>query len=204
MRILVADDHPIFVEALIGLLERDGVAAAWERAATFAEVISRLQVDAVCSLVIMDLDMPGVELRDSAIRLRELVGEVPLAIISGESDPAAVLRVQESGFNAFLPKSLETKLLCSAIRLVIAGGSYFPRVEKEVSDAHERRSSEFSVREMAIIRAVADGHSNKQIARDLGLQEVTIKMNLTRILDRTKLKNRTQLATFALKEGLVR
>jgi len=57
---------------------------------------------------------------------------------------------------------------------------------------------------MAIIRFVADGRSNKQIARELGLQEVTIKMNLTRILDRTKLKNRTQLATFALKEGLVR
>lgn len=204
MRILVADDHPIFVEALIGLLERDGVAAAWERATTFDEMILRLQADAACSLVIMDLDMPGVELHESAARLRKLVGQAPLAIVSGESDPSAVLRVQESGFNAFLPKSLDTKLLCSAIRLVIAGGSYFPRVEKGVSDAYEKRASEFSVREMAIIRAVAGGHSNKQIARDLGLQEVTIKMNLTRILDRTKLKNRTQLATYALKEGLVR
>lgn len=204
MRILVADDHPIFVEALIGLLERDGVAAAWERATTFDEMILRLEADAACSLVIMDLDMPGVELHESAARLRKLVGQAPLAIVSGESDPSAVLRVQESGFNAFLPKSLDTKLLCSAIRLVIAGGSYFPRVEKDVSDAYEKRASEFSVREMAIIRAVAGGHSNKQIARDLGLQEVTIKMNLTRILDRTKLKNRTQLATYALKEGLVR
>lgn len=204
MRILVADDHPIFVEALIGLLERDGVAAAWERATTFDEMILRLEADAACSLVIMDLDMPGVELHESAARLRKLVGQAPLAIVSGESDPSAVLRVQESGFNAFLPKSFDTKLLCSAIRLVIAGGSYFPRVEKDVSDAYEKRASEFSVREMAIIRAVAGGHSNKQIARDLGLQEVTIKMNLTRILDRTKLKNRTQLATYALKEGLVR
>jgi two-component system nitrate/nitrite response regulator NarL len=204
MRILIADDHPIFVEALIGLLERDGVVASWQRAASFGEMLSHLQGDPNCALVLMDLDMPGVELRDAAVRLRALVGEAPLAIISGESDPNAVLLVQEAGFNAFLPKSLETRLLCSAIRLVIAGGSYFPRVEKGISEAHDRRTAEFSEREMAIIRSVADGRSNKQIARELGLQEVTIKMNLTRILDRTKLKNRTQLATFALKEGLVR
>lgn len=204
MRILIADDHPIFVEALIGLLERDGVVASWQRAASFGEMLVHLQGDADCALVLMDLDMPGVELRDAAVRLRELVGEAPLAIISGESDPNTVLLVQEAGFNAFLPKSLETRLLCSAIRLVVAGGSYFPRVEKGVSEAHERRAAGFSDREMAIIRSVADGRSNKQIARELGLQEVTIKMNLTRILDRTKLKNRTQLATFALKEGLVR
>lgn len=204
MRILIADDHPIFVEALIGLLERDGVVASWQRAASFGEMLVQLQGDVDCALVLMDLDMPGVELRDAAVRLRALVGEAPLAIISGESDPNTVLLVQEAGFNAFLPKSLETRLLCSAIRLVVAGGSYFPRVEKGVSEAHERRSAGFSEREMAIIRSVADGRSNKQIARELGLQEVTIKMNLTRILDRTKLKNRTQLATFALKEGLVR
>ncbi len=204
MRILIADDHPIFVEALIGLLERDGVVASWQRAASFDEMLVHLQGDVDCALVLMDLDMPGVELRDAAVRLRALVGEGPLAIISGESDPNTVLLVQEAGFNAFLPKSLETRLLCSAIRLVIAGGSYFPRVEKGVSEAHERRAAGFSEREMAIIRSVTDGRSNKQIARELGLQEVTIKMNLTRILDRTKLKNRTQLATFALKEGLVR
>jgi two-component system nitrate/nitrite response regulator NarL len=204
MRILIADDHPIFVEALIGLLERDGVVASWQRAASFGEMVLHLQQEPDCALVLMDLDMPGVELRDAAVRLRALVGEAPLAVISGESDPNAVLLVQEAGFNAFLPKSLETRLLCSAIRLVVAGGSYFPRVEKGVCEAHERRAAGFSEREMAIIRFVADGRSNKQIARELGLQEVTIKMNLTRILDRTKLKNRTQLATFALKEGLVR
>lgn len=204
MRVLIADDHPIFVEALIGLLERDGMLASWQRAASFGEMLLHLQRETDCALVLMDLDMPGVELRDAAARLRALVGEVPLAVISGESDSNTVLLVQEAGFNAFLPKSLETRLLCSAIRLVVAGGSYFPRIEKGVSEARERRAAEFSEREMAIIRSVADGRSNKQIARELGLQEVTIKMNLTRILDRTKLKNRTQLATFALKEGLVR
>ena len=56
MRILIADDHPIFVEALIGLLERDGIVASWQRAASFGEMLVQLQGDVDCALVLMDLD----------------------------------------------------------------------------------------------------------------------------------------------------
>ena len=120
-RVLIADDHPLFRgalrEAVNGLFDRVEVAEA----GSFEQVVERLESGAELDLILLDLQMPGVRGFSGLMYLRAQYPSLPVAIVSGNDDPAVIGRCMEFGAAGFLPKTLGAEALRSAIARVLAG-----------------------------------------------------------------------------------
>ncbi len=199
MRILVLDDHPLFAEALgeflrVGRPEIEIVAAG-----SIAEGQAALARIGSVQLIVADLNMPGMAGGAGIAILRAAEPVAPIAVVSGEAAHPAAVRMRALGAAGFVSKTLRPALLRAAILLIAEGGTYFP----EPSDASDPDADmPFTARERAILKAIADGQANKQIAAALQVKEVTVKAHVTRILAKTGLRNRVQLALYALKNDL--
>lgn len=200
MRILVLDDHPLFAEALgeflrVGRPEIDIVAAG-----SIAEGQAALARAGSVALVVADLNMPGMDGGAGIAILRAAAPNAPIAVVSGEAAHPAAARVREFGASGFVPKTLRAPLLRAAILLIAEGGTYFPELPTD-ADAPSR-AAQFTARERTILKAIADGQPNKQIAAALAVEEVSVKAHVTRLLAKTGLRNRVQLALYAVRNDL--
>jgi len=198
MRILVLDDHPLFADALGDFLRVGRPDIEIVCAASIDEGRTALVERGPVGLVLADLNMPGMNGGDGIAALRAAAPTAPIAIVSGEPAREAAAHVKRLGAAGFVAKTLRPALLRAAIMLIAEGGTYFPDEAPNKSPAH----LPFTARERTILQAIAVGQSNKRIAADLDLQEVTVKANVTRILAKTGLRNRVQLALYAVKNGL--
>lgn len=222
MKILVADDHPLFRDAL-----ELSIRQAWAD----AEVISLGSLDGLSAerfdLIVLDWRMPGAG-ADPFTRLRRAGVEGPVAVVTGAEDLETAIEVLRSGADAFLPKTTPRRILAQALRLVAEGGSFVPRdialgllgqagpvVEcdgagDEMADAGEADgdadfgvSSPLTEREEQVLSMLATGATNKEIGRQLSLQEVTVKLHTRRILRKLGARNRTDAVRRAQEAGLL-
>lgn len=163
-------------------------------------------------ILILDWDMPGMNGLASVGDIRRRFPSVPMVILSGHINTIEIREALSSGVQGFVPKSMSGKAIVSAISVVLNGGTYMPtRSEQSTGSGAIRRQSgtagnllsKLTAREKEILRYLASGMTNKEIARQLGLQEVTIKMHTSRIFDKLKVRNRVQAVSLALAEGLV-
>jgi two-component system nitrate/nitrite response regulator NarL len=199
MKVLVADEHPLIAEAFESLLKRQfpsanvSIAESLPRA---REAVSREPVD----LLLIDMLCGGPN--DFAL-LPQLVNETaPGRVLafgrcSGRAD---VRKVQAAGAHGFVAASSRPELICAAIGLVVAGGSYFQ--EPSASELpHDEDASLYverlSARQREVLVELVAGKSNKAIARALGISVPTVKLHVQSILRLTGARNRTQLAVLA-------
>lgn len=221
MKILVADDHPLFRDAL-----ELSVRQAW----TEAEVVSIGSLEELqpgCyDLIVLDWRMPGTEDTDPLTRLRRAGVEGPVAVVTGSEDPETALEALRCGAEAFLPKTTPRRVLAQALRLVAEGGSFIPRevvldllhiteLSAEFDDPAEEASengvvygdnalsSPLTERERQVLGMLATGATNKEIGRCLTLQEVTVKLHTRRILRKLGARNRTDAVRRAQEAGLL-
>ncbi|HSV30287.1 MAG TPA: response regulator transcription factor, partial [Candidatus Omnitrophota bacterium] len=136
----------------------------------------------------------------------------PVVVMSGVAVEKDVFACIQAGAKGFLPKTLDGPVFTAAVSLVASGGTYVP-TEFMVSPQHPQPTveasgsldpSDFSEREIALLRMVVAAASNKEIARAFDLQEVTIKFYLTRIFRKMGVKNRSHAAVMAVRSGLIR
>lgn len=210
MRIIIADDHPLYLEAARQQVQRVFRKATVNVAMTLSELLDHINT-APADLVMMDFSMPGC---DGIVTVREIVSlanSSPVVVISGvanEEDVAACIQV---GVKGFLPKTLGGEIFATAIMLVAKGGTYVPI---EFMTSQSRPGSRdpapaagmegINEREKSMIKMVVAGASNKEIAREFSLQEVTVKVCLSRIFRKMGVKNRSHAAALAVRSGLVR
>lgn len=207
MRILIADDHPLYREAIQAQVERIFPGAETVMAGSTDEALQRLRATPPVDLAIIDLIMPGGSDANGVRRAVEAAGTAPVAVVSGQVDPRGARACIAAGAKAYVPKTLDPAVFASALTIVAAGGTYVPAEFLGGDEPAPRPASSdgdlLSAREFAILRMVVDGRSNKEIARSLGVQEVTVKVNLTRIFARLGARNRAQAAAIAVEMKLM-
>lgn len=149
------------------------------------------------ALVLLDLMLPDMQGFAGLALLRSLRADIPIALVSSRDEPAVVRRAAALGARGFISKALPIDRMVSAIRVMLEGGQWFPdgmhgeAVADPTTDAAERLGS-LSIAQLRVLRAIASGRSNKQIAYDLHLAEPTIKSHLSTIFKKMGVMNRTQ------------
>jgi DNA-binding NarL/FixJ family response regulator len=204
IRVLIVDDHPIVREGVSTVLERESDIEVVGMGGTIDEGL-RLVASSRPDVVLLDLKLPSAEAGESvAAFVRHNPNIIVFTAYDADDD---VFRAIRDGARGYLLKGSAAADIVDAIRQVHAGNSYLsPRVAaKLVSDvAHPRaRGGLLSPRERGVLRLVAAGLSNRQIAETLSLSERTIKFHVTAILNKLGADNRAQAVALAAERGLL-
>lgn len=203
--ILIADDHPLFREALKGavaqvlpganLIEADGTEALY--------ALAEANTDA--DLLLLDLTMPGANGYSALVHLRGSQPQLPVIVVSAREEPAVIRRALDHGAVGFIPKSSDAATIRDAIATVLDGGTWAPAqaltadgVSDEEADIASRLR-ELTPQQFRVLSMLGDGLLNKQIAYELGVSEATIKAHMTAILRKLGASNRTQAILLASK-----
>ncbi len=151
-------------------------------------------------LVLLDYAMPGMDSLGGLGRMKEAVA-CPVAILSGAAPPDVARRALRSGAAGFLPKTLDPMSLVTAVRHMLLGETYMPLEFLNDPGQSEKRVV-LTPREKDVLRGVAEGKSNKEIARDLNIQEVTVKLHVKTLSRKLGARNRTHAAMLGRDMGL--
>jgi NarL family two-component system response regulator LiaR len=205
IRVLITDDHKVVRRGLRGFLELDpalevvGEAGNGEEAVTMAQ---RLEPD----VVLMDLLMPVMDGIEATRQIRRQLPEVEVVALTSVLEDVSVTGAIKAGAIGYLLKTTEADELCDAIKAAAAGKVQLAP-EAAVHLVHEVRAPEspeaLTGRETEVLKLVAQGKANKQIARELSIDESTIKSHVHSILSKLSVKSRTQAALHAVHVGLV-
>jgi DNA-binding NarL/FixJ family response regulator len=204
--VLVVDDHPVVRQGLVGVLEDDPELAVVGSVGSAEEALGivRLKQPAV---VLLDLELPGV---DGVTAIPQLVAASPdtrVLVFTAYDTDERVLGALRAGARGYLLKGASADEIARAIRAIAAGGSHLePRVASKLLSemrSPNRGRETLSERERQVLRLVADGLSNKQIARELTLSERTIKFHVASLFRKLGADNRAQAVALAVQRGLL-
>lgn len=215
MKILIADDHELFREGLGLVLQQLESGVALVEASDFDAAIERAQAESGVDLLLLDLAMPGMTWSEGLRQLREILPETPIVILSASEDRALVMQAVKLGAAGFIPKSSNSRVMLSALKLVLSGGVYLPPAlldqssqpaEPEGWRDNNKESGGANAlltpRQREVLALLGEGKSNKEIARILNLSEGTVKLHVTAILKALKVNNRTRAVVAASQMGL--
>ena len=211
MRILIVDDHTLFRRGFSLLLQRLYPETEIEEASdvsTALDVVRRTAVD----LVLLDLAMPGMEGFSGLEQLRDAVPSAAIVIVSAISDSDRIREALERGARGYVLKTINDAALKHALSLVMSGETYVPaellqeRSLKNLGGPGGKGGAEnplanLTERQRDVLGLLMTGQSNKEIARDLGLLESTVKAHIKVILNKLSVANRTQAAMVATALG---
>ena len=195
--LLVADDHPLFRAAVIHVLREALPQFAVLEAASAATLGAALQQHPEIELVLLDLAMPGARGFSALLHVRGEYPDIPVVVISSNDHPRVIRRAQQFGAAGFIPKSAPAEAIDTALQEVLDGGSWFPPMAAERSEADAAlaaRLAQLTPQQFRVLLCLADGLLNKQIAHELGLAENTVKVHVTAILKKLECYSRTQAA----------
>ena len=221
MKILIADDHELFLKGLEIILSDFFTTAKIEKAKNYTELLSLVDKEKSFDLILTDLAMPGRAWLDALKEIHEKLPETPIIILSAVFEKEIVQKTLELGASGYIPKTSSNAVIISAINLVISGGAYIPielLKETQCSSFGELKQLEvlsqdvkiedkikiLSPRQLDVLKLIAEGKSNKQIAFDLGLSEGTVKLHVTAILKTLNVYNRTGAVAQATNLGLLK
>ncbi|HXZ00719.1 MAG TPA: response regulator transcription factor [Stellaceae bacterium] len=209
MRAIVADDHPLYREAVRLRLERLFPAADVAEVAAVDELLQLgARMEARLDLVLLDLHMPGMAGAEGIGRVIAAFPGSPVVMMSGLAESADVQEAIRAGARGFLPKTMAPDLFAAALSLVIGGGTYLPAevLQPQPTTVAAGTRSLLHVltpREQQVLVRLATGAPNKEIGRDLGLAEVTVKLHVRQILKKIDARNRSEAAAIATRAGLI-
>ncbi len=203
MKVLIADDHDLVRDTLAAYLMREpGIEVS--TAADFPAAAKHIKWDGQFDLVLLDYNMPGMNGLYGLTKALELTGGRPVAIMSGTATRKVAEDVLNAGAMGFLPKSMAARSVIHAIRFMAAGEKYAPLDFMAVSSSESENSLEarLTKREVEVLRGLMQGKSNKEIGRDIDVQEVTVKLHVKTLCRKISARNRTHAAMIAKDGGL--
>jgi len=193
MRLLIADDHDLVRDTLIAFLRNEGfqdivgvdcITAALQKITTAQ--------DDTFDVILLDYDMPGMNGLAGLFEVQAVAGPAHVALISGTATPNIARQALDAGAKGYLPKTLPAKSFGMAVKLIASGQSFIPYefMSKEESDP----VGNLTKRELDVLRGLCAGKSNKAMANDLDLAEVTVKLHVKTLCRKLGAVNRTQAA----------
>ena len=212
LRVIIADDHEAVRQGLRWMLRSDEALEVVGEAADGRELLAAL--DRVpCDAVLMDLTMPGMSGLDVLAALRAADRLIPIVVLTMHDDAAHVDRALGLGASGYILKSASRDEMIQALTAAAAGGAYVqPSLAKPllaryvVSDgpASTEPPAQLNPRQLQLLRALAAGRSNKELAYDLGLSEATVKGYLKDVYARLGVSSRAGAVGYGMRHGLIR
>lgn len=201
MKILFADDHDLVRETLVMFLTDQGLGSVRQVGDVEGALKALRDTPGGFDLILLDYDMPGMDGLAGLARVQRQAGKCPVAILSGTASSDIARSAIEAGARGFVPKTIGARSLASAIALIAAGEVFVPYgfMDKPA----EQPVGDLTLRETQVLRGLSEGKSNKDIARDLGLHEVTIKLHVKTLCRKLDARNRTQAAMIARDRRLI-
>lgn len=205
---LICDDHALVLEALSGAIASRWPTAAITQASNFPDAWA--QAALAPGMIIADLVMPGADERGGIGGLRRAAPDAALIVLTGSHDDGVLLDLLATGVNGFIQKTSGTDVILAAIELVLAGGRYLPPRVAEIVGGKRPSAAPGNAeraivtpRQQAVLRLIADGLSNKEIARALGVAPTTVKTHVAQAIASVGAQNRTDAAIKATSLGLI-
>jgi DNA-binding NarL/FixJ family response regulator len=204
MKILIADDHVLFREGLKQVLAQLGDGVQVFEAENYPQMLALLNEHSDADLAIVDLDMPDGGAGTRFASLLTAHPTVPMVVLSASERVSDMQRTLDAGAMGYVPKSTPAEVLLCALRLVASGGVYVPPalVRNTALRVTNGGMGSLSARQRQVLERLPLGQTNKEIGRDLGLSEGTVKAHLTAIFRALNVTNRAQAARVAREFGL--
>ncbi len=213
MKILLADDHPLFREGVRAVLLRLGDGVSVLEAKDHQAAFSLAQQHPDLELALLDLYMPGsagtgTAATEGVARFREHFPALPLVVLSAAEDPDDIQFLLALGVAGYITKASSSDVILGALRLVLAGGVYVPpalvRTARPGAPVVVPVGGKegLTERQLAVLRELVKGATNKQIARDLCITEGTVKVHISAILRALNVGSRTEALVIARRLGL--
>ena len=202
---VVADDHPLFRDAMRQAVAAVVASARIDVAGSFDELTALLEQDSEVDLILLDLTMPGISGFSGLIYLRAQYPAVPVVIVSASDDVGTIRRSLDFGASGFIPKRFGVDTLRDAIEKVMGGDVWIPpdtdlsaAPDPEMARTRDRLVT-LTPQQVRVLMMLSEGLLNKQIAYRLGVSEATIKAHVSAILQKLGVESRTQAVIVAAK-----
>ena len=195
MKILIADDHRLILEAVAEKLAELAPQVSFVQALSVQELLDSVSAD--LDLAVIDLGMPGAHGVGHIAQVHQRQPGLRMVVLSGQEDPAIMHAALDAGASGFIPKAYSPDVMLSAIRLVLQGGVYVPPLMMShpgLDDGHRTPGPD---RQLEVLSLLSEGQQNKQIGRNLGISEGTVKIHLAAIFRALKVRNRTEAVVAA-------
>ena len=214
MTILLADDHALFRDGIRYVLQQLDDEVDILDAASFPEALRHAEEHPKIDLALIDLNMPGGDGAPSVRVFHLRYPDIPLVVVSGSEHRDDIERVMEFGAMGYVSKMTSGKVMLSALRMVLEGGVYLPPqllqqtmadMDHGTADKRSCRSNEFglTVRQMEVLRYLAEGKPNKDIAREMNLAEGTIKIHVAAVFQALHVNSRLEAVRVGQRLGLL-
>ncbi len=213
MHILLIDDHTLFREALLHVLNQLNEQVLVLEATDALEATQIISHSQNLDLVLLDIDLPGVDGLTALPDLRELAPTVPIVVLSGSENALDVQRALDNGSVGYIPKSCSSHEMLNALRMVLQGDIFVPpkllgKLGKEsliveVSEDNSNSNPLLTSRQVEVLELMAQGLPNKSISRTLNVAEGTVKLHVSAIMRALGARNRTHAVTEATSRGLI-
>ena len=213
MHILLVDDHTLFREALLHVLNQLDSHIVVLEAANAEEAAQLISHTRNLDLVLLDIDLPGIDGLTALPELRELAPTVPVVVLSGSETSQHVKRALDNGAVGYIPKSCSSHEMLAALHIVLQGDVYIPprllgklgvpALSMATSCDNNLSQTLLTSRQIEVLELMARGLPNKSIAKTLNVAEGTVKLHVAAILRALGARNRTQAVTEATRLGLV-
>jgi DNA-binding NarL/FixJ family response regulator len=201
IRILTVDDHPLLREGIAALLGLEPEMNLVAEAGNGAEAIEKFRLH-LPDVTLMDLEMPGLNGIDAINQIRSEFPDARFIVLTTYTGDAKIVRALKAGAQAYILKLHVHKELLEAIRAVHAGKKRIaPEIAAEL--AEHAADDELTAREIDVLRLVAGGNGNKQIADQLSIGEATVRTHVGNILSKLGANDRTHAVTIGLTRGII-
>jgi two-component system nitrate/nitrite response regulator NarL len=201
LKVLVADDHDLVRETIAAFLLAEGVSAV-TTAADLSEALSIMARESF-DLVLLDHEMPSMR-GLSGLSEALSTGHCPnVALMSGSTSRELAEAALGAGAVGFVPKKMASRAMVAAVKLMTKGDTFAPIGLLQSEVAPGAPLALLTRREVSVLRGLCEGKSNKEIARDLALQEVTVKLHVKTLSRKLEARNRTHAAMIARNGGMI-
>jgi len=208
MQILLVDDHALFREGLKLLLARLADQVSIHEAGSVESALALVLPPDELSLVLLDLNLPGMNGLDGLKNFRQRYPATPLVILSGVSDAATVKAALQLGAQGFISKGAKAESMLRDLQRVLEGQSCWPGWEASanaavVSDSLEKSTVHLTLRQIDVLIRMCAGQPNKRIGNELGMSEHTVSTHVVAIFKALGARSRTEAAFIARNKGLI-
>jgi len=212
MKVLLIDDHTLFRLGLKGLLERSDIEVV--AAASTGKEGLKLATETEAQVILLDMRLPDMDGLMVLRQLRDMGIKTPISMLTTSTDETDLVQSLRNGAQGYLLKDMDPEELVGALHRIVGGESVVaPQLANALARALQSKSnqqtpktplSELTPREREIIGHLAEGQSNKAIARDLGISDGTVKLHVKAILRKLNVRSRVEAAVIAVEHGMGR
>jgi DNA-binding NarL/FixJ family response regulator len=212
IRVLLADDHTIFREGVRALLERNMDMEVAGEAIDGREAIEKCK-KLRPNIVLMDVAMPGFGGLEATLEIKSLFPEIKIVVVTQYDNPEYVFRFLKAGASGYVLKRAASTDLINAIRAAFRGGTFLhPEIAPSVVQGYLKKDEQdfqtdpyemLTDREKQVLKLIAEGLSNKQIAESIGVSVKTVMGHREHLMQKLAIHSRTELVKFAIRKGLL-